>query len=122
VKAGPPSGVPIVSAFMPLVDTPGVEIDDLLSKYLDLFEYKDFPSQNKQFAIIREALKNPNEPSGQHTMAPFQIVPRAQPAKVFIEWNRKRRKLYKHRLGLKLPTLTWICSYILGRPHEPLNT
>lgn len=79
--AGPLSGVPIVSSFMSLTDLPTAELDDLLSKYLDSYdEYKSVPSQKQQFEIIREILHNPEDASGQYTLAPFQIVPRDGPA------------------------------------------
>jgi choline dehydrogenase-like flavoprotein len=57
-KTSPLSGVPIVSALMPLVDDLSDEIDNILSKRLDSFECKDFPSKKEQFAIIRELLRN----------------------------------------------------------------
>jgi choline dehydrogenase-like flavoprotein len=78
-KAGPLSGVPIVSSFMPLVDFPAAEMDKLLKDYLDSTEYKSFPSQKEQFAIIKDILLDPKEGSGQYTLAPFQIVPRDGP-------------------------------------------
>jgi choline dehydrogenase-like flavoprotein len=79
-KAGPLSGVPIVSAFMPLVDLPETEMDEILSQKLDAVEYKSVPSQKEQFAIIRDMLKNPEDATGQYTMAPFQINPRHGPS------------------------------------------
>ncbi len=48
-KAGLLSGVPIVSAFMPLVEMAENEVDELLCEKLDLFEHKAFPSQKEQF-------------------------------------------------------------------------
>jgi choline dehydrogenase-like flavoprotein len=78
-KAGPLSSVPIVSSFMPLVDFPKTELDQLLSRYLDSYEYKSVPSQKEQFELLREMLHDPNDASGQYTMAPFQIVPRDGP-------------------------------------------
>jgi choline dehydrogenase-like flavoprotein len=78
-QAGPLSGVPIVSSFMPLVDTPKEELEQLLTKHLDEFEYKSFPSQKEQFEIIRNMLLDPKNASGQYTLAPFQIVPRDGP-------------------------------------------
>ena len=78
-QAGPLSGVPIVSSFMPLVDTPKEELEQLLKTHLDDFEYKSFPSQKEQFEIIRNMLLDPKNASGQYTLAPFQIVPRDGP-------------------------------------------
>ncbi|CZR51596.1 related to aryl-alcohol dehydrogenase [Phialocephala subalpina] len=78
-QAGPLSGVPIVSAFMPLVDLSKLEMEELLNQYIDEYEYPDFPSQKQQFSIIREMLLNPQDASGQYTMAPFQICPRDGP-------------------------------------------
>ena len=79
-KAGPLSGVPIVSAFMPLLDFPNIEMEVLLKKHLDSYEYKSFPSQKNQFAILREILNNPHDASGQYTVTPFRIVPRDGPS------------------------------------------
>jgi choline dehydrogenase-like flavoprotein len=78
-KSGPLSGVPIVSSFMPLVNFPKSDLEQLLSKYLDSYEYKSIPSQKQQFELLREMLHDPKEASGQYTMAPFQIVPRDGP-------------------------------------------
>jgi choline dehydrogenase-like flavoprotein len=78
-KAGPLSGVPIVSAFMPLVDLQKQEMEELLTKNIDEYDYPEFPSQKQQFEIIREMLLNPHDASGQYTMAPFQLVPRDGP-------------------------------------------
>ncbi|KAI9056107.1 hypothetical protein LZ554_001035 [Drepanopeziza brunnea f. sp. 'monogermtubi'] len=78
-KAGPLSGVPIVSSFMPLVDFAAKDMDDLLVEYLDTVEYPEFPSQKKQFQIIRDILKDPKDATGQFTMAPFQLNPKNGP-------------------------------------------
>jgi len=48
-KAGLLSAVPIVSAFMPLLEMAENEMDEFLSEKLYLFEYKAFPSQKQQF-------------------------------------------------------------------------
>jgi choline dehydrogenase-like flavoprotein len=64
---------------MPLVDFPKGELDQLLAKYLDSQEYKSVPSQTAQFELLREMLYDPNDASGQFTMAPFQLVPRDGP-------------------------------------------
>lgn len=64
-KAGPLSGIPIVSAFMPLVDLPPTQMEELLVKHLDSVEYQSVPSQREQEAIIRAMLKNPVDSSGQ---------------------------------------------------------
>lgn len=78
-QAGPLSGVPIVSAFMSLVDLQKTDMEQLLSTYIDQYDYEDFPSQKQQFGIIREMLLNAHDASGQYTMAPFQLVPRDGP-------------------------------------------
>ena len=78
-KAGPLSGVPIVSSFMPLVDFAEKDMDKLLDTHVESVQYPHFPSQRKQFQILRDILKSPQDASGQFTMAPFQIVPRNGP-------------------------------------------
>ncbi|KAL3420925.1 GMC oxidoreductase [Phlyctema vagabunda] len=79
--AGPLSGVPIVSSFMPLTELPKTDLEELLAKHLDSYEYKSaVPSQKQQFALQREFLHDPKDASGQYTLAPFQIVPRDGPA------------------------------------------
>lgn len=78
---GPLSAVPIASAFLPLVNLPEAELHELLAKHLDSVEYqRGVLSQQEQFKILRESLANPDNASGQYTMAPFQIVPKAGPA------------------------------------------
>lgn len=64
-QAGPLSGVPIASAFMPLVDLSSTEMEELLVENLDAVDYKSVPSQKEQQAIIRSMLKNPGDSSGQ---------------------------------------------------------
>lgn len=78
-QAGPLSGVPIVSSFMPLTDLPKVDMEALLQKYVDGHEYPAFPSLKQQFSIIKEMLLDPKDASGQYTLAPFQIVTRDGP-------------------------------------------
>lgn len=78
-QVGPLAICPIVSAFMPLVDFSEDDMDKLLAEYLDGHKYDDFPSQNKQYALLRQMLKNKDDSSAQYTMAPFQLVPRDGP-------------------------------------------
>jgi len=78
-SGGPLSVISIVSSFMPLLDLQKPELEALLTKHLDNHEYKDFPSQKQQYNLLRDLLHDPNEPSGQYTMAPFQIVARNGP-------------------------------------------
>ncbi|RDW66507.1 hypothetical protein BP6252_10142 [Coleophoma cylindrospora] len=77
--AGPFSGVPIASSFMPLTDLSDADRTELLAKYLDASDYKSVPSQEQQFGLLRDIFNDPNDASGQYTMAPFQIVPRDGP-------------------------------------------
>lgn len=79
-RAGPLAGVPIVSAFMPLIDFPNIEMKELLAKYLDSDRETNIPSQKQQYNLIREMLLDPKNASGQYTLAPFQIVVRDGPS------------------------------------------
>ena len=79
--AGPLGVCPLGSSFMPITDFSEGELDQLLSKYLDDGKvYKEFPSKDVQYKILRELLHQPGEGSGQYTMAPFQINPQHGPA------------------------------------------
>ncbi|KFY90108.1 hypothetical protein V498_06167, partial [Pseudogymnoascus sp. VKM F-4517 (FW-2822)] len=73
--SGPLSMVPIVSAFMPCLDFPLDERAQLL-QILDTHKSGETsPGQKKQFAAVRQILQDPNEPTAQYILAPFQILP-----------------------------------------------
>lgn len=82
---GPLSAVAIVSSFMPLTDLPKLDMEALVTKHLNSVDYKNVPSYPQQQEVIKNMLCDPDCPSGQYTMAPFQIVPRDGPtlAKVY---------------------------------------
>jgi len=78
-RAGPLTVMPIVSSFMPLIDLPRPDLLALVAKYLDSSEYATSPSHALQYNILRKILEKPSDPTGQYTMAPFQINPRHGP-------------------------------------------
>ncbi|KAJ5527723.1 CAZyme family AA3 [Penicillium frequentans] len=75
--SGPLGCVPFVSAFMPCLDFPQDERTQLLQKIQACI---DDPSTSrahkKQFETILQIMQNPNDPTVQYTMAPFQLLPR----------------------------------------------
>ncbi|BCS27275.1 GMC family oxidoreductase [Aspergillus puulaauensis] len=78
--SGPLGMVPLVSAFMPCVNFPGNEREHLLQKIDSSLDDPKLPvTYRKQYSILREMLKDPNEPTAQYILAPFQLLPRAGP-------------------------------------------
>ncbi|OBT67941.1 hypothetical protein VE03_02500 [Pseudogymnoascus sp. 23342-1-I1] len=78
--SGPLGMVPLVSAFMPCLDFPPDERAQLL-QMLDIHSDGEVPpGQKKQFDALRQILQDPNEPTGQYILAPFQILPREGPS------------------------------------------
>lgn len=78
--SGPLGMVPLVSAFMPCVDFAEDERKDLLQKVDSSLDDPKLPVRyRKQYIILREMLKDPNEPTAQYVLAPFQLLPRAGP-------------------------------------------
>ncbi|PYI11752.1 aryl-alcohol dehydrogenase [Aspergillus sclerotiicarbonarius CBS 121057] len=75
--AGPLGLCPISSAYMTLPELQDGELQELLGKYLD----KEVPSnQAAQYRILRKLLEDVDEPTGQYTLAPFQITPEKGPS------------------------------------------
>ncbi|KFZ07713.1 hypothetical protein V502_09819 [Pseudogymnoascus sp. VKM F-4520 (FW-2644)] len=78
--SGPLGMVPLVSAFMPCLDFPPDERAQLLQK-LDIHNGGEIsPCQKKQFDALRQILQDPNEPTSQYILAPFQLLPREGPS------------------------------------------
>lgn len=78
--SGPLGMVPLVSAFMPCLDFPSDERAQLL-QMLDVHNGGEIsPGQKKQFDAIRQILQDPNEPTAQYILAPFQLLPREGPS------------------------------------------
>ncbi|KAL4806821.1 hypothetical protein BDV18DRAFT_152169 [Aspergillus unguis] len=79
--AGPLGICPLASAYMTLPSLQDGELSGLVKKYLD--DYTQYPSQpgrDTQYQILRRILQDDSEPSGQYTMAPFQINPDKGPS------------------------------------------
>ncbi|OBT73421.1 hypothetical protein VF21_08094 [Pseudogymnoascus sp. 05NY08] len=78
--SGPLGMVPLVSAFKPCLDFPPDERAELL-QMLEIHNGGEIsPGQKKQFDALRQILQDPNEPTAQHILAPFQILPREGPS------------------------------------------
>ncbi|KAL4994047.1 hypothetical protein BDV10DRAFT_199068 [Aspergillus recurvatus] len=74
--SGPLGVVPFVSAFMPCLDFPENEREQLLEKIdASLADPTLHQMYKKQYTVLRNMLSNPNEPTAQYIMAPFQLVP-----------------------------------------------
>ncbi|KAJ5542443.1 hypothetical protein N7535_004863 [Penicillium sp. DV-2018c] len=75
--SGPLGMVPLVSAFMPLVDTSDNERKNLLQQLRASIDNPDVPqTHKKQYEALQTILQNPNEPTAQYILAPFQLLPR----------------------------------------------
>ncbi|KAL4888789.1 hypothetical protein BDV59DRAFT_205779 [Aspergillus ambiguus] len=84
--SGPLGMVPLVSAFMPCLDLSGNEREHILQTLDASLDDRDLPVMyQKQYSILRDMLKDPNEPTAQYILAPFQLLPRAgsDPKQIF---------------------------------------
>ncbi|KAJ5624016.1 CAZyme family AA3 [Penicillium lagena] len=76
-RSGPLAAVPFVSAFMPCVNSPEGEHDQLLRNIQASIDSPTTPrAHRKQFEAVRELIKDPAEPTTQYILAPFQILTR----------------------------------------------
>ncbi|KAL1964510.1 hypothetical protein VTN77DRAFT_6936 [Rasamsonia byssochlamydoides] len=78
--AGPLGLCAISSAFMPLPELQDGELKGLIKKYLEDYKYPSFPGQEAQYRILRQILEDESEPTGQYSLAPFQITPEKGPS------------------------------------------
>lgn len=75
--SGPLGMAPFVSAFMPCVDLRQPDREEILRKINTSIEDPATPiAHRKQFGLLRGLLKDPEEPTAQYILAPFQILPR----------------------------------------------
>jgi choline dehydrogenase-like flavoprotein len=75
--SGPLGMVPLVSAFMPLVDTSDDERKNLLKQLQASLDSPDVSrTHKKQYEALQTMLQNPDEPTAQYILAPFQLLPR----------------------------------------------
>ncbi|KAL3478513.1 hypothetical protein BJX99DRAFT_269189 [Aspergillus californicus] len=78
--SGPLGMVPMVSAFMPCLDFAPAERELLLNKIdASLQDRGLFRMYQKQYTVLREMFTDPDEPTAQYILAPFQLLPRAGP-------------------------------------------
>lgn len=78
--AGPLGLCPLASAYMTLPSLQDEELKALLKQYLDEAQYPCRPGREAQYRILRQILEDETEPSGQYTLAPFQITPENGPS------------------------------------------
>ncbi|KAL4756621.1 GMC family oxidoreductase [Aspergillus foveolatus] len=78
--AGPLGLCPLASAYMTLPSLQDGELKVLLKQYLDENRYPCRPGREAQYRILRQILEDETEPSGQYTLAPFQITPEKGPS------------------------------------------
>lgn len=84
--SGPFGMVPMVSAFMPCVDTTNTEREQLLQKLDAAITSQDLSrTHKKQYEALRKILEKSDEPTAQYILAPFQLLPRegANPKGIF---------------------------------------
>ncbi|KAJ0422841.1 hypothetical protein BJY00DRAFT_310847 [Aspergillus carlsbadensis] len=78
--SGPLGMVPMVSAFMPCLDFPATDRESLLRRIDASLDTPDLPTMyRKQYTVLRDMLSDPNEPTAQYVLFPFQVLPRAGP-------------------------------------------
>ncbi|KAL2810035.1 hypothetical protein BJX63DRAFT_403355 [Aspergillus granulosus] len=84
--SGPLGMVDLVSAFMPCLDFPENEREKFLQKIDASLQDETLPrSYQKQYKILRDLVTDPEEPTAQYILAPFQLLPRAgsNPKEIF---------------------------------------
>ncbi|KAJ5540418.1 CAZyme family AA3 [Penicillium frequentans] len=75
--AGPLGLCPLVSSYMTLPELMDGELQKVLDENL---QDKDLPPGLKaQYQVLRQMVEDQNEPTGQYTLAPFQILPEKGP-------------------------------------------
>lgn len=84
--SGPLGMSPFVSAFMPCVDLGQQDREEMLHKIKVCIENPATPNTHKkQFEALEALLKDPEEPTAQYILAPFQLLPREgdEPKRIF---------------------------------------
>ncbi|KAL4919247.1 hypothetical protein BDW62DRAFT_47161 [Aspergillus aurantiobrunneus] len=84
--SGPLGMVPLVSAFMPCLDFSDNQREGVLQMVNASLNDPTLPRMyQKQYSILRDMLTDPNEPTAQYILAPFQLLPRAgaNPEQIF---------------------------------------
>ncbi|KAJ5116244.1 CAZyme family AA3 [Penicillium angulare] len=76
--AGPLGLCPLASAFMTLPELADGELQNLLDENLQDQGFS--PGRKAQYRLLRQMLEDEIEPSGQYTLAPFQILPDKGPS------------------------------------------
>lgn len=75
--SGPLGMVGLVSAFMPCLDFPAEE----RQKLVDSIDTQNVsPALQKQYEVLKEIIKDPEESTAQYILAPFQLLPREGPS------------------------------------------
>ncbi|GIJ82625.1 hypothetical protein Asppvi_001134 [Aspergillus pseudoviridinutans] len=75
--SGPLGMVPLVSAFMPCMNLSTAERHELLATIDASIASGNLPrAQQKQYPILRRLLEDPDEPTAQYILVPFQVLPR----------------------------------------------
>lgn len=70
--------VPLISAFMPCVDLGQPELEEILQNIEASIEDPETSNTHrKQFEVLQGLIQDPEEPTVQYMLAPFQILPRA---------------------------------------------
>jgi choline dehydrogenase-like flavoprotein len=75
--SGPLGMVGLVSAFLPCLDFPAEERQKLVES-IDTENVS--PALKKQYEVLKEIIKDPEEPTAQYILAPFQLLPREGPS------------------------------------------
>ncbi|KAL3487990.1 hypothetical protein BJX62DRAFT_253598 [Aspergillus germanicus] len=100
-------GIPMVSAFMPCLELPFEERVKLLKNIEDLIQEEELPVMyKKQYQLIMQMLHDPSEPTGQYTLVPFQMHPRAGP---------KPRHIFRKRHAGNFVSILSSLNYPLSR-------
>jgi choline dehydrogenase-like flavoprotein len=76
--AGPLGICPLASAYTRLSDQESVELKPLIDQHL--LKKETSPRLVAQYEVLRQILEDEDEPTGQYTLAPFQLLPEKGPS------------------------------------------
>ncbi|KAJ5653789.1 CAZyme family AA3 [Penicillium lividum] len=80
--SGPLGMVPLISAFMPCLNMSQAEREQLLRNFqITINDPCISQTHKKQYEALQALLQNPEEPTAQYILAPFQLLPREEEPK-----------------------------------------
>ncbi|KAL3462773.1 hypothetical protein BJX64DRAFT_299334 [Aspergillus heterothallicus] len=109
-----PLSIPMVSAFMPCLDLVSEDRAKLIYKIECSLRDETIPVMyRKQHCLLKDMLQDPNEPTGQYTLFPFQMHPRRGP---------NPREIFRKKHPGNFISILSTISHPLSRGSVHINT